>query len=368
MLITEIRTRNFRNLVDENVEFFDGINILTGENAQGKTSYLEAISILGNLQSFRTQRLREVIRFGEKNADIYGKFRKDSLEEEILIRVDFQGRRVVKNGKNIRSVEDVIGSFPVSSFSPDDIDIVKGGAKTRRKFLDKGCVLLFRSYYENYIRYHKALLARNQILRNQGLTDNRLLDSYDKIMATTGVLLTKFRRTFVNNIKACVVREVSFKEKICNIDIRYKSGIFIDNEKEDEEEYAKLLSDKRPVDIQRGFTTTGPHRDDFIILIDGHPARDYASQGQKRLIAIRLLLSLVEETRKTENKPVLLLDDVSSELDTTSRAELYGELSNIGGQIFITATDSSFFEKMEIPKRIYHVKNGHCDLKTETSI
>lgn len=368
MIIRELRTRRFRNIVDDSIAFLDGFNVFTGNNAQGKTSILEAISILGNLRSFRTRKLKEVIRFGEDSADILGYFKKGNLDVELMIRIDSNGRRVLKDKKQVRKAEEVIGCFPISSFSPEDLGIVKGSAITRRRFLDKGCLLLCRKYYEEHRRYHKALLSRNQIIKQNTLPDN-LLDSYEKVMAESGTEITNIRRTLVHSLADNINRNRTFQSNIGNVDVSYKSGIGHDLDIEnDVEKYERLLFEKRAIDFKRGYTTIGPHRDDVEIMIDGKSARNFASQGQQRILAITLILALIEETRDSEDVPVLLLDDVSSELDKTSRADLVQGLIRIGGQIIVTTTDTKIFSGLDVPMMYFQVNGGRCKVIAEERI
>lgn len=355
MYISELRTKHFRNLASESINFLDGFNILVGNNAQGKTSILEAVSILGNLQSFRASKLRDVIRFGEKTADLLGRFRDEYSESELMIRVDSHGRRILRDGKYVRKAEEIIRSFPVTTFSPDDLGLIKGGAAIRRRFLDKGCYIFDKSYFEYHRKYHKALLSRNKLLKGR-IADESLMDTFERIMASSGTAIRKIRRSMVQSMSTTISSNEKYHHKIGKIEIIYNGGIDIDSE----DEYKQLLLKKREVDVHVGHTTIGPHRDDFDVLVGGYTARDFASQGQQRILAISLILAMVDETKKKNIEPILLMDDISSELDKIYRKEIFLGLQPIARQILVTTTDETMFDGLGIPARYIQVDSGRC--------
>lgn len=356
MRLRELRTRGFRNLAEEDILFADGFNVLVGDNAQGKTSVLEAVFVLGMLNSFRTQKLRQTIRHGETEAELRGRFSDGGIGTEVRVRLDGKGRRVIRDGKRIMRIDEHVGTIPMASFTPNDLDMIKGASAVRRRFLDRGCSTLFGGYFSDLSDYRKALKTRNALLKSAA-ADPRLLSSYEEILARCGALISARRRELIANIAT----RLSDAQRLFSFDrpltIEFRDGFGCEDGDGAEVRLEKLAR-LRSEDVRRGHTSVGSHRDDFSTAIDGRPARQFGSQGQQRMLAISLLLSLAEEMVRSGPGPILLLDDISSELDTHRRKSLFRELSRIGVQILITTTDERIASVMEGDFRLLRVAEG----------
>jgi len=354
--LRELRTRSFRNLAEEDILFADGFNVLVGDNAQGKTSVLEAVFVLGMLNSFRTQKLRQTIRHGETEADLCGRFSDGDIGMEVRVRLDGNGRRVVRDGKRILRIDEHVGTIPMASFTPNDLDMIKGASAVRRRFLDRGCSTLFGGYFSDLSDYRKALKTRNALLKSAA-ADPRLLASYEEILAHCGARISSRRRELIANIAS----RLSDAQRLFSFDrplgIEFRDGFGCEAGDGVEVRMEKLAR-LRPEDVRRGHTSMGSHRDDFSTTIDGRPARQFGSQGQQRMLTISLLLSLAEEMVRSGPGPILLLDDISSELDSHRRKSLFRELSRIGVQILITTTDERIANVMEGDLCLLRVSEG----------
>ena len=335
MYIKEISLKDFRNYDNQTINLDKNINIIYGNNAQGKTNILEAIFLCAYGKSFRAKKDSELIKFNKENSIVDISYKRIDRQGNIKAEIKEKKTFFINEIKQSK-VSEIIGKINVVIFTPDDIDIIKDGPQRRRKFLD----MLISSLRPNYIHllslYNKTLEQRNNYLR-QIKSENKnpnMLEVWDEQLSEYSYKIYEYRKYFVEKIseKIEVIHNSITKSGKESIKIKY-----ISNSK-DKNSFLENLKKSRDIDIKRGFTAIGVHRDDFIIYIDNKPVSSFGSQGQQRTSVLTLKLCeqeiIKEEIGET---PILLLDDFMSELDETRRRSF---LENItGSQVIITCTD-----------------------------
>ena len=351
MWINKIKIKNFRNYKEEEIKLEKNINVFYGENAQGKTNIIESVFLCGMGKSFRTKRDKEMILLNKEEANIEIEFQKKDRDGKIKIQINNK-KNIFVNGIKIKKLSELLGKINIVIFTPDDINIIKGGPQNRRKFLDIMISQLKPNYMYNLNLYLKALEQRNNYLRQikEEKKDERLLEIWDEKISEYAVNIYNYRKEFIEKINKKIKKihnEITDnKEKI---EVEYISECI------SKEEYLDILKKRRKLDIIKGFTTKGIHRDDFIIKINGKRLDIYGSQGQHRTAILSLKLSelnIIEE--EIGEKPILLLDDFMSELDEKRRKHFLEKISNT--QVIITCTDKINIENKKI--LIYNVKEG----------
>lgn len=352
MIAKEIELHHFRNYDAQTVRFHEKANIITGNNAQGKTNLLESLYIMSLGKSFRTSRESDMIGFGKEFARAKAIFLKEKRDLEIEF-IFQQGNRQIKvDGMKITRNLDLLEHVYMVIFSPEDLKIVKEEPEKRRKFLDRELCQIKPIYWRNLSRYKKILLQRNHLLKQDHVEEDVLL-VWDAELVKYGTKLITERKRFIEKINkiSCEIHQKITETKE-NLIITYEpdvDGEFIFSEK---------LLKNRKIDLIRKNTTTGPHKDDFKIEVNGIDMRSFGSQGQQRTAALALKLAeiiLIEE--ETGEKPILLLDDVLSELDAKRQRYLIEALNQV--QIFITTTEISDYLKENLPENyIFQVQNG----------
>ena len=363
MIVEGIRLINFRNYNNVGVGFSPGINILIGKNAQGKTNLLEAIYMCSTGRSFRTNRDREIINFQKDEAYVGTQLKigeRDKLTEIKLERD--KTKRIKVNKIELKNYRELDTGLKVVLFSPEDLRLIKAGPSNRRNYLDMSISQIKPLYHYNLRRYNKILFQRNNLLKSFRFKGDLsgLLDVFDMQLAKSGALIMLERD---NYLKLLLKEATNIHTIIANgketLDIEYNSSVTIEETlSQVETNLLESLRKTRQKDIEVRTTEIGPHRDDFSILINGVDSKTYASQGQQRSIVLTLKLSEVEILKKdTGYYPVLLLDDVYSELDEDRRRYLTELFSRM--QTFITTTDAveiNGFERFD--KEYFYVQEG----------
>lgn len=365
MYVESIELENYRNYRDVKVEFGRNTNILYGNNAQGKTNILESIYMAATTKSHRGSKDRDIIRIGEDESHI----RLFVNKQDISHRIDMHLRKsknkgVAIDGIPIRRAIELYGLLNVIFFSPEDLTIIKNGPAERRRFMDLELCQISRLYYQNLSSYNKILNQRNNLLKqiyyNKNLMDT--LDVWNTQLVDSGVRIIKERRNFIEMMNEIIgdihSRLTSGREKL---EIIYECNV-------DEDSFEKALQEKLETDLRYSSTQSGPHRDDISFLINGIDARKYGSQGQQRTVALSLKMAEIKLVKKIINdNPILLLDDVMSELDTSRRDALIEEIKDI--QTIITCTGYDDFIKQQIIiNNVYSVVEGTATrVRTEES-
>lgn len=355
MFIDKLALNNFRNYDEEEISFSEGINILYGDNAQGKTNVLEAIYMTATTKSHRGNRDKEIIQFGFDEAHI----RADIKKNDISHRIDMHLRKNKSKGVAIDMVSikksiQLFGLVNIILFSPEDLSIIKESPAERRRFMDMELCQLNKLYYSDLSSYNKVLNQRNNLLKQIAFNEKSrdMLDVWDEQLVRYGIKIISLRDNFINmmNEIMCEIHKslTSGKEKI--------KAIYEKNT--EEENFLEELQNKRQVDLKYQSTSVGPHRDDIMFLVNDIDVKKYGSQGQQRTAALSLKLAEIELVKKIINdNPILLLDDVMSELDSTRRDALLSYISNIQTIITCTGYDDFIKERINIDK-IYKVSQG----------
>ena len=351
MWIKEIKITNFRNYTKEKIELNKNINVFYGENAQGKTNILEAIYICSIGKSFRNNKDKELIKFNEKKSNIEIDFEKIDRDGNIKIEIENK-KNILINGIKIKKLSELLGNINTVLFTPDDINILKEGPNNRRKFLDILISQIRPNYVHIYNSYIKVLEERNNYLKKIKIENKKedLLEIWDEQLSKYGYIIYKYRNEFVEKLQIkleTVHQEITEKKE--KIKIEYISDC------SNQEEFLKNIREKRKLDILKGFTTRGVHRDDFVIYINERPVNIYGSQGQHRTAMLSLKLSELQIIKDEINEyPILLLDDFMSELDSKRRKRFLESIKDI--QVIITCTEK--LELANLENFSYNVIDG----------
>ena len=350
MKVKKLECLNFRNIEKEVLLPCDKMNVICGENAQGKTNFLEAIWLFTGAKSFRGAKDNEFIKFGCEKTSVNMDFISEEIEKDASIEIK-EKRIATLNGNKLKSPHALAGSFNAIIFSPIDLKLVGEGPSHRRKFLDTAIGQLYPTYIEILKKYTRAVTQRNKIikdLRYDG-TLSIMLDVFEKEIAEKGEKIIKLRQKYVfelNKYLGNIYSGISSGKEI--LEMIYLSTA--------EENLSEKLFISRKEDMFSGVTTVGPHRDDLEFKINGISARSFASQGQKRSIALSLKLAEAEVIRKNVGEsPCFLLDDVMSELDPERQNFILNHIE--GMQAFITCCDPSNIKNLKEGK-IFNVKEG----------
>ena len=343
MIIKNLRLTNFRNYGLQDIAFSDGLNVIYGENAQGKTNVLEAIFLCSTGRSHRTQKDAEMIMFGENAAVVRLELeRRDYGPYVIEIEIQRSGRKsVLINGAPQRRAGDMLGLLNCVIFSPEDLSIIKEEPQLRRRFLDMFISQIKPAYYFNLHRYLATLRQRNSLLR-QSRENPRLLDTLDAWnvpLAETGAEVMRERVYFIEKIGGFAkTNHAAITDGAEELVVTYEPSLKYNNSGDIKAEFLRALENGLQSDVARMSTNCGPHKDDVVCAIGGRNLRLYGSQGQQRTAALALKMAQIDAmARETGETPVLLLDDVMSELDRSRQKNLSHNMKNT--QTFMTGTE-----------------------------
>ena len=353
MYINKIKLQNFRNYNEQEINLNKSINVFYGDNAQGKTNILEAIFLCTFGKSFRTNKEKELIKLGKDNANVIIEYEKKDRDGKISISISDK-KQILVNGIKIKKLSELLGNINIVIFTPDDINILKGGPALRRRFLDMMIGQLKPNYVYILNMYIKTLEQRNNYLR-QIKEENKpenLLDIWDEKLIEYADIIYKYRKEFIDKIKKKInIIHKKITDEKEEINIQYTSNC------ESKEVYSELLKQRRKLDIIKGFTTKGIHRDDFEIYINNKELSIYGSQGQNRTAILSLKLSELQVIyNEIEEEPILLLDDFMSELDINRRKNFLNNINNT--QVIITCAEKIEFLKENVDYCLYQVKEG----------
>ena len=351
MYIDRIQLNNFRNYKKLDISLNKNIDIIYGDNAQGKTNILEAIFLCSFGKSFRTTKEKEMIKFDENNAVVEVQYKRKDREGKIKIEIG-EKKKITLNGIKIKKLSELLGNINIVIFTPDDIDILKNGPANRRRFLDMMIGQLRPNYVYNLNMYLKTIEQRNNYLR-QIREENKpeeMLDIWDEKLIEYGEKIYSYREEFIQKI---INKINEIHSKITDSKEILKINYISDcNSKE---EYLKLLKARRKLDIIKGFTTKGIHRDDFVIYINGKEVNTYGSQGQNRTVILSLKLAELNVIYDEIGEyPILLLDDFMSELDEERRRNFLNNIKET--QVILTGTDK--IDLSNVNYSMFNVKDG----------
>ena len=360
MVITGYRAEHFRNL--KTIELFPdpGVNVIFGENGQGKTNIIESIWMFTGCHSFRTHRASELIEKGKREAKVSLSFTAHGMDNDARLSVQ-QKREFMLNGAVKQSPRQFLGEFQSVVFSPSTLSIVQDAPAERRRFLDIAVSMIRPAYSTHLLKYTKILANRNALLKqiSVGAADESYLDAWDEQLARCGAHLTMYRLHYVDEaarIASEIYKEISGGKEEMRLEYQQSSSSFSVDEYEMTENIYMALQKTREADIRRLQTGVGPHKDDLLIQVDGLSARSYASQGQQRSAALALKLAEAYVIKNVSGEyPVILLDDVMSELDSGRQNLLLEYLKN--WQVFLTCCDTTHVSRLQSYKT-FRIENG----------
>lgn len=362
MIITSLALQQFRNYEQQTISFSPGVNVLYGNNAQGKTNILEAIYLFSNGKSHRGVRDRELIRFGQPSGAATLFFEAYERENRAEIELFSDKRKKIRlNGVALNRVSRMIGYFQTVLFCPEDLYLIKGGPGERRRFLDSAICPLKPNYFTALVQYQKILEQKNKLLRQ--LTEypelRQSLEIWNEKMCETGARLMIYRAAFLKKLNELCEELYSDmtggREKL---QLRYhpSAEVMLDGELSVKQQFMTLLEQTKQRELGAQMSLTGPHRDEIEFYINGAQVKQFASQGQQRTVVLTMKIAQIELVRQAMGDyPVLLLDDILSELDKSRQSFLMEQIKC--QQVIMTCTDAYAIERGE-QKSFYCVRDG----------
>ena len=366
LFLKKIALKHFRNLAPLELNTDKNVNIFIGPNAQGKTNILESIFVLALTKSHRTNLDKELIQWNQVEAFLYAEVVRKYGLVQMSLALSQQGKKAKLNGMEQKKLSQFVGSLNVVLFAPEDLEIVKGAPSTRRRFLDMEIGQVHRSYLHDITQYQKVLVQRNHFLKQQihiRSHDQSLLEIWNEQLVIVGVKIMKKRQSFINKLQVWAHRIHSgitnYQEELV---IRYVPSFdldCLDDETVLFEQFMLKLTQIKEQELRRGSTLLGPHRDDMIFFINHKEAHRFGSQGQQRTTALSLKLAELELIHEEVGEyPILLLDDVLSELDEHRQTQLIETFQN-KVQTFITTTGIQSVNLNNLDHAaIYQIRNG----------
>lgn len=343
MYLKSLYLRNFRNYQEAEVQFSQKLNVLYGDNAQGKTNMLEAIYLIATGRSFRTQSLPELIRTGETFFFLEAEIVRDGVSQTVKISFDGQNRRVQIDGNSYNTFHPLLGILPSVLYTPYDIELIAGSPTERRRFLNLHLAQSDPLYVHHLTRYWRAMKQRNCLLRARS---KETLDCWEIEMAGSAEYIGKARQEMIAELKGPLGKQsrlLTEKEEAHELQLQLSAP----------KAYLQQLQKNRPREMELGLTLTGPHRDDLTVTIDGKLARQFASEGQKKTAIAALRLAEWERLSERIGAPALMgFDDLGQHLDDTRQKLLRTSLDSLG-QVFITTPHAPKEEG-----HLIHIQNG----------
>jgi len=356
MSLKQLTIRDFRNIASAELDFSPQLNLITGRNGAGKTSLLEAVHFLGRAQSFRSPHPSSVIRAGAESLLVTGQVI-DQFGVAIPVGVQREKStlRVRMAGRTIQHLAELIASFPFQLLTPDSHQFIEGGPRHRRRFLDWGVFHVEPTFFPVWQRYSRALRQRNAALRSK--SSSLEITMWDNELVSSSMLLDQQRREYIDHLLAALSHYVPDLLEIGEVQWDYRPGW------PRKFQYAEALNESLEGDRRQGFTRIGPHRADFIPLLEGQPAQERISRGQQKQLVAALMLAQARVYQDKKAQPcIFLIDDLASELDSARRTYVLQHLYQLGTQVFLTAIDvDSIDHKIWPQRRQFHVEHGRIE-------
>jgi DNA replication and repair protein RecF len=349
MTLGLIRIKNLRNIAEMEMEPAAGTNLVWGANGTGKTSILEAIYILGRGRSFRNRENAAIIRKGEESLELYGSISEPDGERlGIGIRKKKKSTEAKIDGERIKKISQLARTLPISILTPRSHEILERGSQYRRRYLDWGVFHVEHGYRDVSERYHRTLQQRNAALRNRGV-DSAV---WDRELAEMGKQLNDIRERYLDTLLPNILDVCSRFLPDAELKFEWRRGWKAGADLE------KILKDARHGDETRGYTSTGPHRADLAIRINGEVAERVVSRGQQKMLMAAMKIAQARLTMNSTGKDtVMLVDDLPAELDSNNRERLLQELKESGLQIYVTGVEKGLFQG-DLVERMFHVEHG----------
>ena len=364
MRIEHLKLTNFRNYSSLEIDFNKNVNIIIGDNGKGKTNILESIYVLSLTKTHRYGVEENLIKFNEEIAKIEGIVRKDGLIKKQEIHLTKKKKQIFINNKEMRRIRDYISNFCVISFTPEDLEIVKGSPNIRRNMINIDISQLHNNYISYLNEFNQIIKIRNEYLKKMNLdgnTDIRYLDVVNSSMIEKAIKIYQYRYDFFKKINDILPKIFKKLSNLGNLKIKYETNVDLGEFDLDKirKNYESKINKNFKVELMQGVTLIGPHRDDFSFDLDGMDMKNFASQGQQRLAVIALKIAEIYLYKEeTGEYPVLLLDDIFSEIDTKKRNKIIKFLLK-DIQSIITTTDINDIEEDLVKNAtIYKVNNN----------
>lgn len=361
MLLESIEAHNFRNLSGK-IFWGAGLNIIYGDNAQGKTNWLEAIYLLATTKSFRTQRLQETIRFDDTLAVVRGRVAQtEEIQRDLQITLQGNTKSILVNGKR-EAVTRYLGQLHAVAFTADELEVVRGSAEARRKFMDRGVVSLHPAYVQTLADYNRVIKQKNRLLQDASESEmsmervGEIVAPWNEQLIALSATIHRARVDYVERLNGMLEHRLFERE---DLTIRYASSLEGKGNLSDYETLiAERLQLRLPAEVAAGYSLIGPHRDDLEILFDGRDVRAFGSSGQQRSALIILDLAAISVYHSWHNEyPLFLIDDVDAELDRKRISYLLEYLEG-RTQTFITTSKESLVEQFVARASVYRIKDG----------
>lgn len=355
MYLTQLTVRQFRNLTEAEINWGEGFNIVWGNNAQGKTNLLEAVYLLGHLKSFRGTRSADLIQAGQPAARLVGVMTSGDVRHQLEITLEEGGQTPRLDGKAVQKLSQFLGTLRTVLFTADELVLLKGPPAGRRALLDRAVLQADPGYLDRFQAYSRIVRQRNLLLKDRAAAS--LLAPWNEALIDSGARIRRDRRDYLTGLQeilAGVGREIAASDE--QLAIR-------DPAEGSEDELRREMERLLPRERLFGQTLVGPHRDDPEPLIDQRPLKQFGSQGQHRsfLLAFKAA-QLLDLERRLGESPLLLLDDLTSELDAGRQAHFFAFLRRRRGQVLITTTHPATLGEAVCPQaRYYHVAQGRIE-------
>lgn len=355
MTLLKLDVFSVRNIQAASLLPAPGINLITGANASGKSSLLEAIFILGRARSFRTIHIKQAVAFEQARLIVAAQNRlHNGSVSNLGIQIDGKQCEIHIDGDN-RHKADLAYALPVQLIHPKSFSLLDAGPQIRREFLDWGIFNHNRNFLPNWRKFSKALQQRNALLKCRQINQ---LSAWDKELVEYGSVVNQFRRDYVQALQPVFLDMASHFLPTATIELRFNSGW------DDQQTLIQVLQAELERDLRYGFTNSGPHRADFLTYHNHRLAKDYLSRGQQKLLMLSLMLSqVVWLNHDMPNNCCILIDDLTAELDSVNRAKLLEYLSRLGCQVFITGTELADFGDLSAIEnyKVFHVEHGRIE-------
>lgn len=356
MHIQELSLKDFRNYDQLSLTLDPGINILKGDNAQGKTNILEAIYLCATARSHRTHKEKELIKWDKEYAHVRVNLKKRFIDDVIDFHLTQKSKAVAINRMSIQKLGELFGCLNIVMFSPEDLQLIKNSPKERRRFIDIELCQVDKLYYHALKQYYKVLKQRNLSLKQYSINkDLASIDVWDIQLEQYAIELIQKRSEFIlelNTIAQLIHKDISGGKE--NLEVVYEPSVLGND-------FASKMLKFRQKDLLYQTTSIGPHRDDITFLINGMDVKVYGSQGQQRTVVLSMKLAEISLMAKyIGEEPILLLDDVLSELDDKRQRDLFKYTEHIQTLITCTGIEQSVWNTQKIGK-LYYVKQGHVE-------
>ena len=354
MHISRLYISHFRNLKEQEISLSRGVNLILGKNGQGKTNLLESVYVLSTAKSFRAQKTEELLSWGEEKAAIFGNivFKESTLD--LSVEINKRGKKLLINGNKPDGI--YAGNLVTITFVPSDLELIKGGPQERRRFLDKHITDVFPETLKYFVSYQKALEQKLKVLKQDNVTLDTLYP-WNRILSANGAKIFQARKKYLTLLEEASNTEYnSLKFPDGVISFSYEAAL---RDGEGEEAFELKLNEISKREIASQLSLFGVHKDEVKIETSKTNARSYASQGQTRSIVIALKLGALRIFEENKNEsPVVLLDDIDSELDSTRKNGLLSHIVNEKRQVLLTSTGGAELESAKEKSKVFYVENG----------